>query len=989
MHKAFYNIYRYFEDHKIFGILVLLIYLGIVSFFAWNIQFEEDVTALVPKGEEQLRLKKILQETDFSDKIILTISSENDKVSPDSLASFADSLTEKLENDFKPYIKSIKGKIPDEDITGIYDFIYNSLPVFLNDSDYVKIDTNLERDSIAKTLNSGYRTLMSPTGFVTKNYFFKDPLNYTQLGLRKLRELQVGENFGLYNNYLITNDRKHIILFIDPVYPSSETSKNQVFIDELNKEIQHIESEFPGIRTNYFGGVLYSIANANQIKNDIQLTLGIALSLLFILLIFFYRKFYIPLILFLPSLIAGISAIAFLSVFRGSVSDISLGIGAILLGISLDYALHILTHFRNNNNVETLFQDITRPVVMSSFTTAIAFLCLLFVNSEALTDLGIFASVSVILSSVFSLILVPLLYRPGTKNMERSTFIDRLAGVDYSQYKLVLYCLVALFVISLFFFGKVQFNEDLAELNFSTREIRESEKKVQQLADRGGKTIYLVSYANSVDEALKFNNQLYHRLQNLKDEQEITNFSSIGGVVLSTSVQNERIEHWGNFWDAEKKDSVKLHLISESVKLGFKPQSFDRFYNLLDKNFTPIGLSDYKAAGTLYLNDFISEGEGFATVTSTVNLPEENSDKFIELFKGDSNIYTIDRKAINQNFLGGLKNHFNTLIWFSIIAVFIILLLFYRNLEISLLTLLPIAVTWICALGIMGILNLHFNILNIIISTFIFGLGLDYSIFITNACLKEYETGRFALPTYQTSILLSVITTLLGMGALIFAKHPALRSVAVISIIGVLLAMLISFVVQRFIFRKLLLNAAENGKPAFSYLRFYQTDTKSEKLYRKNEVLNNYRYKTCYSEAKREYRNYREKYLRISQHLEGESSLALVNSGIGVLALFLKIKHPQMAISAFEKSEEKLLVAKNLPNSAPIEFTKDLNELSGKQVYLISGNFAPEDDLKQIMRKDALKVIFLESDFSHRWLLDLNFEISYRQNGILIFRKMN
>ncbi|MEO2061593.1 MAG: MMPL family transporter [Christiangramia sp.] len=989
MHNAFYNIYRFFRSRPLLGIGILLVYLVLIALAAWNIRFEEDVTALVPKGEEQIRLKKILQETDFSDKMILSVSAENNSVSPDSLAAFADSLTSRLETDFQPYIKSIKGKIPDEDITGIYDFIYENLPIFLNDSDYVKMETNLDKDSIAKAIGSGYRSLLSPTGFVTKNYFFKDPLNYTNLGLRKLRELQVGDNFGLYNNYLITSDRKHIILFLDPVFPSSETANNQVFIEKLDHTLEKIQANFPGVRADYFGGVLYSIANANQIKKDIGLTLGIALSVLFVLLILFYRKFYIPLILFLPSLLAGISAIAVLSIFRGSVSAISLGIGAILLGISLDYALHILTHFRNNNDVKDLFRDITRPIIMSSFTTAIAFLCLLFVNSDALTDLGIFASVSVLLSSVFSLVLIPLLYRPSEKILEKPTVIDRLSAIDYSRFRAALGMLMLLFLVSLFFFQKVEFNEDLAELNYSTEEIRNREKQVQQLAERDGKTIYLVSYAGSVDEALTYNNELYHQLQSLKQEQKITNFSSIGGVVLSTSVQNERIKHWSDFWTDPKKDTLQSLLLSESAKYGFKAQSFDRFYAELASDFEPIGLQEYKQAGTLYLSDFISEGNNFATVTSTVNLPEENSEDFIQLFQDDPNIYPIDRKAINQNFLGSLKDNFNLLIGFSVLAVFLILLAFYRNIEISILTLLPIAITWVCALGIMGIMGLHFNILNIIISTFIFGLGLDYSIFMTNACLKEYETGKFALPTYQTSILLSVITTLLGMGALIFARHPALRSVASISIIGVLLAMLISFVLQRFIFRKLLLNASEKGKPAFAFLRFYQTDSKAEKLYRKNAVLNNYRYKTVYSEAKKEYRNDREKYLRISQNLEGERSLAIINAGIGVLALFLKMKQADREITALEQDIAKLQVCRELPAKGTIQFTSDLEELSGKQAYILQGDFEPEESLKLLLRKNASKVIFLDSEFPNRWLLDLNFEISYRQNGILIFRKIS
>ncbi len=82
--------------------------------------------------------------------------------------------------------------------------------------------------------------------------------------------------------------------------------------------------------------------------------------------------------------------------------------------------------------------------------------------------------------------------------------------------------------------------------------------------------------------------------------------------------------------------------------------------------------------------------------------------------------------------------------------------------------------------------GLQFNIVNIILSALIFGLGDDYSLFIMDGLLQEYKTGKKNLSSYKSSIVLSAITTLAGLGVLIFAKHPALRSIALISITGIL-----------------------------------------------------------------------------------------------------------------------------------------------------------------------------------------------------------
>src|SRR5690606_23557711 len=304
---------------------------------------------------------------------------------------------------------------------------------------------------------------------------------------------------------------------------------------------------------------------------DIKLTLGIAGSILLLLLIFYYKRIYIPLVLFIPSLLGGLIAIAFIYLIKGSISAISMGIGAVLLGISIDYSLHILTHFKNNNDVKKLYRDVTLPVLMSSITTAIAFLCLLFLKSEALNDLGLFAAISVVTASVLALILIPLLYKAPSGEVIRETFIDRFAAIDLHKKIPLVIVLFGVFIIGLFFFTGVKFNTDLSALNYEPEEIRNKEQKVREIAGRASKSIYVISYGNSVDEALGHNNELYQELGDLEAQGVVSSFSSIGGLVLSTSSQLERIARWKEFWSPERMEQVESDLIELSSPYGFNP----------------------------------------------------------------------------------------------------------------------------------------------------------------------------------------------------------------------------------------------------------------------------------------------------------------------------------------------------------------------------------------------------------------------------------
>jgi 1-acyl-sn-glycerol-3-phosphate acyltransferase len=104
-------------------------------------------------------------------------------------------------------------------------------------------------------------------------------------------------------------------------------------------------------------------------------------------------------------------------------------------------------------------------------------------------------------------------------------------------------------------------------------------------------------------------------------------------------------------------------------------------------------------------------------------------------------------------------------------------------------------------MGFMGIFDIKFNIFNIIISSFITGLGIDYSIYIMQGLLQGYKSNKHNLLSYKTCILISVMISLSGTGVLILAKHPALHSIALISIVGLLSVVLISYTFEPVFFR--------------------------------------------------------------------------------------------------------------------------------------------------------------------------------------------
>jgi uncharacterized protein len=818
MHKLFIAIHFFVSRNKWLSVGIAAAFLLLFGFFASRISFEEDITRLIPKSERTDETTKVLTQLNFADKITVIINAKKG-AAPEDLAQTATALLDSLQS-CNEYIKAIQGKVGDENIQETFDLVYNNLPLFLEDKDYEQIAQKLGNDSIANTVSANYRSILSPSGIVTKEYILQDPFGMSFIALKKLQQLGMGDEFTLQDGFIITKDKQQLLLFISPKLPSSETAKNTLFVEKLNSIKDNINSKFGKTELEYFGSTIIAVANATQIKSDIRITGLIAIGTLMLIFMVYYRKFVIPLIILLPSVFGVVFAVALLYFLKGTISAISLGIGSILLGVTIDYSLHILTHYKHNSDVRILYKDITKPLIMSSSTTAIAFVCLLFVRSEALQDLGLFAAISVMVTAIFSLLIIPHLYKPNNSEPHEKTVIDKLAGLSFHNNRPMLIFSVFVVIASCFFFNKVVFNNDLAQLNFMPPDQKKAEKSLEKATSLTSKSIYLASYGASVEEVLQNNSDLAKELTKDRSDNKLLTYSSIGGIVLSQKEQQQKIDKWNSFWAAERKKQVEASLISAGNEFGFKPTAYQPFYDLLDKQFKPISLQDYLNVKTLMLEEFISEKEGFYTISTLVKVDKKQRDPLVKELSAKSNLLVIDRQQMNETFLGDLKTDFTSLVNYSFIAVIFILFVFFRRAELVLISCIPIVVTGMVTAGIMGMFNIQLNIFSTIVCTLVFGHGVDFTIFMTSALQKEYTFGRNEMETYRVSILLAVLTTVLGIGALVFAGHPALISISSVSLIGVMAALVITFVCYPVVFRYFLTNRVQKGRSPFQLRTF-------------------------------------------------------------------------------------------------------------------------------------------------------------------------
>lgn len=817
-------VYTFFQKRKLVFLFLILSVCGALGFLASKIQLEEDITRFVPSDKNSQSINSILDNLKSKDKLIVHLySSDAQKI--DELIELGDSIHAQLVAELNPEdYKDITYTISDDQRQQVFELFFENLPLFLEEKDYRKIEQVINPDSIKETLQRNYESLLSPTGMVLGKYIKRDPLHFTPIVLKKIQNIQLDENFETYNSHIVTKDHKHLLLFITPSHLPNDTKRNKHLIQTVDSVCRNAALVDKTIRIENFGACVVSAGNANQLRKDSIYTLSIAVLVIILLLGFYFRNPLVTIFILLPVGFGIAFSLSFLFLFKGLVSAIAVGAGAVVLGIAINYSLHFFTHYKHTRDVKTTLKDLTVPMLIGCTTTVGAFLSLLFAKSEALHDFGLFASFSLIGAMLFSIMVLPQLLKVSFRKEERkaevenhkTSFIDKITSYRFDKNKIIVLSAFVLTILFCFFVGKVEFESDMNKMSFMTDETRAAEKHLDEVNNFAARSVYVFTNGNSLDEAIDNNLVIAKQLESLKEKGIVKKYYSVSSLLISQKEQLNRIGKWNSFFNASRKDSLKRHLIDAGSTFQFKPTAFEQFYQNLDKSFQPLSKTNNDTLNKLLFKEWIGNVNGKPSIINHLKVDAANRHFIYEAFENNPNVVVFDKQNLTSKFVEVISSDFNTILLITSVLVFSFMLLSHGRIELAVINFLPMFISWLWILGIMGLLGVKFNIINIIISTFIFGLGDDYSIFIMDGLLNDYKYGRKNLNSFKSSILLSALITIVGIGVMIFAKHPALKSIALITIIGMVCVVFISFIVQPLLFNWIALNRRNRGLPPYT-----------------------------------------------------------------------------------------------------------------------------------------------------------------------------
>lgn len=910
MTDFFLKIYDYMRVHRrgcAFSLVALtLLLLVSVS----QLRYKEDIADFLPMDSNHQNALKVYQDIAGANKIFAIFQyRDTTQANPDEMTQGIDHfVTHLAEADTAHIVQNLMAQVDMERMTDLTDFVYSHIPYFLTEADYQRMDSVLGQPGyVGRQLEQDKQMLMFPVGGILSDNIQRDPLNLFTPVVQQLQRSDTHMNYEIYDGYIFSPDMQRAVVMMDSPYGASETENNARLAAMLQHCADQAMAKSHNLDIHILGGPIIAVGNAQQIKSDSILSVLISVTLILALLFFSFRNFR-NLFLIVVSIGWGwLFAMGGLALCHDKVSVIVIGISSVILGIAVNYPLHFIAHLSHTPNKRKALREIVMPLLVGNVTTVGAFLALVPLQSVALRDLGLFSSFLLIGTILFVLLYLP--HAAKVTEQPRMAILDKLSNLTLESKPIFVVIVVALTLVFGYFSLQTRFDSNMSHINYMTEEQKADMAYFSKMMshDTGSQKVYAVSSASSLDAALDKSSHLQTSLQKMVQSRLVEDYSSCHQFVVSQKEQAHRLLLWNSFV-AKYQDLFRTELRKNMQQQGFAPDSFDDFYALIQQDYPQRSTSFFAPLmkSVFASNLSVDSVAGKYNVINVLTVKDKDV-KTVEEKLSPQDCYGFDVASMNSAIANHLSDDFNYIGFACGFIVFFFLWLSMGSIELAILSFIPMAVSWLWILGIMAICNIQFNIVNIILATFIFGQGDDYTIFMTEGSMYEYAYRRKMLASYKHSIIISALIMFIGIGTLIVARHPALHSLAEVTIAGMFSVVLMAYIFPPLIFKFLVMKKGQYRKRPLSLsLLLRRSQQPGTIAYCHDLVLDRYRYKgvEVYATVRKNLKRHHD-YQDWMACQDAGQPVVIEQAGYGEQALMYALLHPETQVIAIEEDAEK------------------------------------------------------------------------------------
>ena len=590
------------------------------------------------------------------------------------------------------------------------------------------------------------------------------------------------------------NDGTVRIIDIYPTHSIADLYASRELVSTVRKCIENTVGS-KGIEVYYTGKAYDVIQTGRAILPEAKNAGKIMALLILILLVINFRKQ--PQLILISAIPIGIPLLLVLSIAQilyGRINLFSLVLVLLLPGLASQIITHILTRYfkeRAHNLspdlcIESAILGIGPSTAATALMLALLFAGLTFIPLAGIKELGVLGAIGCLLNWAVCSVLVAALLRILQKKRPfkipkfNFKYNYRFTLVSFKTNSIVLTAVVIISLVALFFGG----TSLRVFYDFSRTELQHKKSTADTLVAETEFPQYdpiIVQLPNA-----KAGDSLVNNFQRLKKKGLAKTIDKVLTLSqISPTLQPEKRAK------LEKLESmISGNIIVEKLTPPEK-ETLQRITQSLNVH------SFEETEFTQALRQKFSDNEGnlgvfafiFPNIDPNNGLECRRLVKDLKNFDGviDGSLKMSGTPILRATILDKIFPNLYKSIIFSCIIVFFLLLVFYNNLSRATFTVLPscFAMSWL--LIALKFLNIEISIYSAIAFVILIGASVDGSLQLWASFYeKQGGTALIVLQRKFTGIVISQMASLVGTYGLLISSHPGLRSIGVLSLIGLL-----------------------------------------------------------------------------------------------------------------------------------------------------------------------------------------------------------
>ncbi|HEY6011195.1 MAG TPA: hypothetical protein VIX18_06960, partial [Nitrospirota bacterium] len=339
---------------------------------------------------------------------------------------------------------------------------------------------------------------------------------------------------------------------------------------------------------------------------------------------------------------------------------------------------------------------------------------------------------------------------------------------------------IVLFILSF----SLKLDSDVKKLDGSAPSIFKAEQNFHEIW--GGKVnqAILVVTGRNLEEAMELNDSVYQEAVKAIGKDELV---SLAPFWPSEKIREENRVRWNRFWKQGQEAKLRRLIRERSAAYGFSDRAFAPFFDGLYGESEETG---QRGGMIAQLQDrFVVNKRGEYHIMSFFPDEPKQLDALRAVVQNHPGAFIVSGRTLSASISGFTVREMKILAPLAVLFNVLLVWLFFRNWKETLISLVPILTGVIWLTGFMAIFNMPLNVVNIVAGVIVSGVIVDYGVGITYEYRNNLHFGTVMAMT------LSAASNLIGAGALLFARHPALFSTGVAMVVSMLAGYLSSVLV--------------------------------------------------------------------------------------------------------------------------------------------------------------------------------------------------